>query len=108
MPTSYLIALTAIAACISVVAAFVAVFIVRRGTDAALKGDVNDLAVLVERLAKAHRREQMSRVRRGEKDPLSASEPFPVPPGAEGIPIQAESPLNAKEELRRRVMAARR
>lgn len=108
MSASYLLALTALAAFVAVVAATIAVLTVRRGADAALKGDVSDLAVLVERLAKAHRREQMSRVRRGEKDPLTASEGFPIPPGAEGIALSETPPLTAKEELRRRVMANRR
>jgi len=107
METSYLIGLIVICALISVAGATASLFIVRRGADAETKADVSELSILVDRLAKEQRRERMSRVRRGEKDSDNAGG-FPIPPGAEGIPVGQEAPLTAKDELRRRVMAARR
>jgi len=88
-------------------AAVVAWLFVRRGADADLRGDVNELSTLVERIAKADRRERMSRVRRGEKA-TDAGEAFPVPPGAEALAADAAvTPFNSKQELRRRLMSFR-
>lgn len=80
--------------------------ITRRGSDAELKGDVQELAVLVERLAKADRRERMSRVRRGEKDAglETPAGGFPVPPGAEGLEVPGTVAHFDKAALRRQIM----
>jgi len=90
-------------ALISVAAAVAAAFIVRRGSDSALKGDVNELAAMVERLTKEARRDKMRRVRAGQKD--TDPESFPVPPGAEQIPEQVT--VFDKAAIRRQ-MALRR
>jgi hypothetical protein len=108
MDTSYLSLLTYLSALISVGAAVVSVMVVRRGADADLKGDVNDLARFVERLAKDQRSDRMRRVRQGAKLGADVPEPMEIPPGAENIALGgSEAPVSAKEELRRRVLAAR-
>ncbi len=105
-PTLFLF-LSYLGACLSCFGAVMSWLISRRGGDAALKGDVNELAILVDRLAKAERRERMQRVRRGEKTGESGNGTFEVPPGAEDVPLVASSPHNPKDELRRRVLASR-
>lgn len=71
-------------ACISCAGAVITAWVMRRGTDAELKTDVQELALLVERLAKAQRREKMARVRSAATDsePVSHNPPvdFPVDP----------------------------
>jgi len=82
--------------------------ITRRGSDPELKGDVHELAILVDRLAKNERRERMSRVRAGHRAP-EASGAMEVPPGAENIALAPpQEPIDVKAELRRRVMQFRR
>lgn len=108
MSTSLLELLAFLPALISVAAAVVAVMIVRRGADADLKGDVNDLARLVERIAKDQRSDRMRRVRKGESMATPQGE-IEIPPGAEAVPMAgAETGTGtAKDELRRRVMHLR-
>ncbi len=102
-----------LAALVAVGAAVASVFIVRRGADADLKGDVNELTRLVERLDKEYRREKMRRVRHGEKvgsdgaeasAELTAGPPELVQAATAGYPATA----GGKEALRRRVGALRR
>lgn len=108
MTPTLLLFIAYLAACISCLGAVVAWLITRRGSDAELKGDVNELALLVEKLAKTERRERMSRVRKGERESAPPSEPFPVPPGAEGLTTEGNVMPLDKNELRRRIMLARR
>jgi hypothetical protein len=103
--------LLALAACIiSVIAAVVSVYTVRRGADAGLQGDLNELAGLVDKLSREQRRERMQRVRRGESAaPAPSGEVsslFPVPPDLRAVESPAET-TTSKDELRRRVFAAR-
>lgn len=97
--------LSMLGALISCSAAVFAVFTVRRGADADLKGDVIELSRLVERISKDARRDKMRRVRMGEKvgDPTDSME---IPPGAEEIPLQTAL-AGGKDALRRRVLATR-
>lgn len=84
-------------AAVSCAAAVIAVLFIRRGTDAELKTDVQELALLVERLAKANRREKMARVRAAG----SSSEPVnPNPP--------VDFPIDPKTALRRQIAARMR
>lgn len=53
-----------IAAAVAVGATVVNVLFARRGVDGELKSDVEELALLVDRLAKTARRDKMARVRR--------------------------------------------
>ncbi len=105
MSPTLLLLLAYLAASLSCMGAVVSWLIQQRGGDASLKADVNELTLLVERLAKTERRERMSRVRRSRDAP----EQIEVPPGAEAIPLEGtqETVTNAKDELRRRVLAAR-
>jgi len=109
MLTSALELVAVIAALVAVGAAVASVFIVRRGADHELQADVNDLSKLVERISKDLRSDRMRAVRRGQKVGTNETEPMEIPPGAEGIALPADAPVpNSKEELRRRVLAARR
>jgi len=105
MSPTLLLLLAWLAASVACMGAVVAWLNVTRGGDAGLKADVNELTLLVERLAKTERRERMSRVRRARDVPAELE----VPPGAEDIPLAGsqETVTNAKDELRRRVLAAR-
>ncbi len=101
-----LLLLAWLAASVSCMGAVVAWLNVTRGGDKQLKADVGELAVLVERIAQTERRERMSRVRKAQRN----SENLEIPPGAEDIPLagtSAEAVTNSKDELRRRVLAAR-
>jgi len=110
--TSYLVLIPIACSLISVAAAVAAVFVVRRGRDHELQGDVNELSRLVERIDKETRRERMRRVRAGTQVAVVETEGFPVPPGAESLELAQQTPeqvaLQNKEQLRRRVFAARR
>lgn len=86
-----------IAAAVSCGAAVFAVLFTRRGGDAELKTDVNELALLVERMAKAQRREKMARVRASSKDPPQEQTLLPI-----------DAPADPKSEIRRRLAAVRR
>lgn len=50
---------------ISVLSAVIAVWFTRKGGDGELQADVEELALLVERMGKAQRRERMAKVRQG-------------------------------------------
>lgn len=88
-----LVAITA--ALISCCAAVFSVWFVRRGGDAELKTDVEELALLVDRMAKTQRREKMARVRRASED---TGTPTPAVP--------SDYPEDAKTALRRQVAAS--
>jgi len=89
-----LLALVSIAcALVSACGAVFSVWVLSRGTDAELKADVEELAVLVERLAKVARREKMSRVRQSAEPPQIE---LPVTP-------PTDYPTDLKTALRRRV-----
>lgn len=83
-----------IGAAVAIGAAVVAVLFVRRGSDAELKTDVQELALLVDRMQKANRREKMARVRR------AAENPEPV---ADNPPV--DFPVNPKAALRQQLAA---
>ncbi len=103
MDPTLLFALSIIATCVSCGAAVLSIVFQRRSGDAALKGDVSELTILVERLAKAERRERMSRVRSGRAD-SAAPEGYPVPPGAENLDVEKpQAGVMDKNELRRMV-----
>lgn len=68
------------------------VWFLRRGPDAELKSDVEELGVLVERLSKASRRERMARVRQGE----------PVEPVPQGEPTYENDLKRRREAIRRK------
>ncbi len=106
MTTSVLLGLSIVAAFVSCLAAVISVITVRRGADADLKGDMIELSRLVERIAKDARSDKMRRVRMGQKTGESADSAIEVPPGAEDIPL-AGGPIASKNDLRRRVLAAR-
>ncbi len=111
MFTSALELVCSLSALIAVAAAVVAIMTVRRGADADLKGDVNDLARLVERIAKDQRSDRMRRVRSGSRMGEKGSDDLEVPPGAEAIPLPGMGDVpgrTPKEELRRRVLITRR
>lgn len=79
---------------IGVGASVFTVLFARRGLDAELRGDVDELALLVDRIQKSQRREKMARVRKG---------------GAQGVaeqPVEVGQPAATKEQLRA-VLAAR-
>lgn len=104
MVTSVMVWVPIFGALISVAAAVVSVMAVRRGADADLRGDVHELAAMVERFSKEARRDKMRRVRAGEKVGTIDDEPMPVPPGFN--PAQASLPVGTfdrKQELRRRL-----
>lgn len=84
-------------AALSIGGAVFSVLFARRGSDAELKTDVNELALLVERMAKAQRREKMARVRASAKD---------TPPEQPDLPVDA--PADTKSAIRRRLAAVRR
>ena len=84
------------AAALSSGAAVFSVWFVRRGSDAELKTDVEELALLVERLAKTQRREKMSRVR-------AAAQPVEQP----AVELPVDYPQNAKQALRAKLAAIR-
>lgn len=63
--------------------------------------DVDELAVIVERLAKAHRKERMSRVRQAADDPAAPPPELVSPP--EGLPGQAVSMAERKAAIRKRL-----
>lgn len=97
-----------LSALVAVGAAVAAVFLVRRGADADLKGDVNELTRLVDRLDKEYRREKMRRVRAGEKVSTDGPE---NPPGLQEAPpglVPASPAMVGKEALRRRLASIRR
>lgn len=97
-----------IAACASIAAFVGCIVLLRRGANAELRGDLNELTGMVERLARNTRRESMRRVRAGEKLGADGPGEMSVPPGAEGIPLAEGSPASfSKHELRRRVLAGR-
>lgn len=108
MFTSAIDLIALVSALVAVGAAVAGAFIARRGTDSDLKGDVSELANLVDRLAKESRREKMRGVRAGTKSTAENPEGFPIPPGAEGLAPHEEPSVASKDELRRRVFAARR
>lgn len=85
-----------IAAAVSCGAAVFAALFTRRGSDAELKTDVNELALLVERMAKAQRREKMARVRASNRE---------TPPEQPDLPVDA--PADPKSAIRRRLAAVR-
>ncbi len=103
MDTSALNWIPIICSLVSVVAGVICIQAVRRGADAELKADLNELAGTVERITKENRRERMRRVRAGEKD---SAQPFPIPPGAENVPLETSdatvTAIADKSELRRR------
>lgn len=84
-----------------------AVFLVwfsRRGGDSELKSDVDELALVVDRMAKAQRRERMARVREGGKPTQIALEGSQEP--AEP-PLDFADPKARKQELRRRMLRSK-
>lgn len=92
------------AAAISVGGAVFSLLFSRRNLDAELKSDVEELALVVDRLAKSQRRDRMARVRQGEKvgeTPLGASQEPPEPP------LDFADPKSRKAELRRRMMRSK-
>lgn len=94
MLTDFLTLVTIAAATVSCAAAVFSVWFVRRGSDAELKTDVEELALLVERLAKTTRREKMARVRSASKDQ----------PG-QAVSVPVDYPQDIKTALRARVAA---
>lgn len=84
-------------ACISVGGAVFSLLFSRRTSDAELKTDVQELALLVERLAKAQRREKMARVRSAAKDNEHHSDQPPL-----------DFPADPKTALRQRLAAITR
>lgn len=95
--TDFLTLVAILGAAVSCAAAVIAVWFIRRGADAELKTDVNELALLVERMAKANRREKMARVRAAG----SSVEPVDHNP-----PL--DFPTNPKTALRRQLAAKMR
>lgn len=94
-----------VAAIISVISAVISVWYTSRGSDAELQTDVEELALLVERMAKAQRREKMARVRQGAG---TASAPVEGSEGAPQPPLDFEpDPKARKAELRRRMMRSK-
>lgn len=81
-------------ALVSCAAAVFSVWFVRRGSDAELKTDLEELALLVERMAKTQRREKMARVRSASKDP---------DPQTVSVPL--DYPEDPKTALRRQLAA---
>lgn len=79
-----------VAACVSCGAAVFSVWFIRRGADAELRSDVENLAISVERLAKNSRRRQMAAVR-------AAAETKPEPQDTQQ-PL--DYPIHSKEQLR--------
>lgn len=82
---------------VSVGAAVFSALFSRRGADAELKTDVQELALLVERMAKANRREKMARVRAAATSPESVPDNAPV-----------DFPVNSKTALRQQLAARMR
>lgn len=106
----YLPAIVSISgAFISCVGAVVTVWLARRGVDAELKGDVNELADAVERISKDQRRQRMRRVRAGEKEaPQGAPEGPAAPPELIQSAPEGLGAVTGKDALRRAVAANRR
>lgn len=91
-------------AAVSVAAAVFSVLFSRRNLDAELKSDVEELALVVDRLAKSQRRDRMARVRQGERvgeTPLAASQEPTEPP------LDFADPKARKAELRRRMLRSK-
>lgn len=84
------------AAGVSIGGAVFSVLFARRGADAELKTDLNELALLVERMAKAQRREKMARVRAASREAESPNETIPL-----------DFQVNPKAALRARLAAKR-
>lgn len=87
-----------LAACTSVAAAVGIVLFSRRGVDGELKADVEELAILVERMGKAQRRERMQRVRQG-----AAGAETPL-----GASAEPQQPLDFPMDIKSRKEALRR
>lgn len=101
--------ITLLSTLVAVAAAVAAVFVVRRGADADLKGDVNELTRLVDRIDREYRREKMRRVRAGEKINSEGPESPPeLQEGPDKFGVQCAIPFESKEALRRRLGAMRR
>jgi len=96
---------TIIAAVIALGCAVWSTLMIRRaGGDPELRGDVDELAIMVERLAKSHRREQMQRVRAAPAGPDGQGAVFSKPAGAPDM-APAQGATLTKEELRRRYVS---
>ena len=85
-----------VAACVACGAAVFSVLFARRGGDAELKTDLEELALLVERMAKTQRREKMARVRSASQNPEVPSASQPV-----------DFPANPKDQIRARLAQLR-
>lgn len=83
-------------ALVSCCGAVLSVWFIRRGTDAELKTDLEELALLVDRMAKTQRREKMARVRR------SAQE---TPPAEVHVPVDYSQ--KPKDQIRARLAQLR-
>lgn len=91
-----------VAATVSVVSAVVSWWFSRKTQTGELEADVEELALLVERMGKAQRRERMARVRQGSGaagDAPGASQEAGQPPL--DFPVD---PKQHKAELRRRLL----
>lgn len=97
-----------ISACVAVGAVVVMMIFMRRGADAELKGDVDELSRLMEKMAREQRRERMRQVRAGEKAGGSDSQetistPFGPRPVSDVAPAESDDPQGRKAALRRRL-----
>ena len=89
---------TIVAAIISVVSAVISAYFSSRTQTGELEADVEELALLVERMGKAQRRERMARVRQG-------SQPQETPQEAPQAALDYEAdPKARKAALRRRLL----
>jgi len=96
---------TMVAATIGVISAVVSWLFSRKTQTGELEADVEELALLVERMGKAQRRERMARVRQGS----GASPDAPAPsqePGQPPLDFPAD-PKAHKAELRRRLLRSK-
>lgn len=93
----YLTLVNIVFSLISVGGAVFSMLFIRRGADNAVKADVEELSLLVERLAKTQRRDRMQRVRNGAGDADPSGQ----------IPAPLEGPVDIKAHkaaLRRRLI----
>lgn len=90
---------TLLACFISVFSAVISVWFTRRGGDGELQADVEELALLVERMGKAQRRERMAKVRQGAGGVVA-------PPG--GSPEASQPDLDLPIDIKSRKALLRR
>lgn len=98
-----LIATALVAAGIGVIAAVVAMWYARVARVVSAKGDVDELAQIVGKIASTQRREQMRRVRAAAPSAEGGSGTFQAPPELRAVPDAPEDqdPQAVKAALRR-------